>query len=194
MESRDLEAASRRWCHNPNASSSRMPVENSSHRRGRAGKASARKNDGLLPMPDYGDLGPPPTLAPGMSLLDGSLTALEQKIQPLAGMTSESTKGATDPASTMGLEKDTSSVALLDEDFVRGESIPGLKAGTKLAFGSANVVVASLATAAHSSDEDDLMDDWTVPEDDLMDDWTVPEEDLLDDWTVLEEDTEMAEA
>ena len=193
MESRDLEAASRRWCQNPNASSSRIPVENSNHRRGRAGKASAKKNDGLLPMPGYGDLGPPPTLAPGMSLLDGSLTALEQKIQPLAGMTSEFTRGATAPASTMGLEKDQSSVALLDEDFVKGESIPSLKAGTKLASGSANVVVAPVATAAHSSDEDDLMDDWTVPDDDLRDDWTVPE-DLMDDWTVLGEVTEMADA
>lgn len=185
MESRDLEAASRHWRQNPNASSSRTPVKVSSHRQGRAGKAAARKFDDLLPMPGYGDLGPPPTLAPGKSLLDGSLTALEPKIQPFSGMTSESIKGATAPASTMGLglEKDTSSVALLDEDFVRGGSIPSLKAGIKLASGSANVMVAPVAPAVHSTDEDDLMDDWTVPE-----------EDPMEDWTVLEEDTEMADA
>ncbi|CAF9942622.1 MAG: hypothetical protein ALECFALPRED_009861, partial [Alectoria fallacina] len=141
----------------------------------------------------YGDLGPPPSLAPGKSLLDGSLTALEPKIQSLSGMSSESIKGATAPATTMGLEKDTSSVALLDEDIVMETSTPSMETEVKPTSGSMNIgpflkktlrrltpgltpeikptpnstnVVVVAPAASPATDEDDVMDDWTVLEED----------------------------
>ena len=79
---------------------------------------------------------------------------------------SEPVEAATAPAPAMGIEENSISRFLLDEDFVMGEGIPSLEAGIKLASGSANVMVAPVATAAHSTDEDDVMEDWTGVEED----------------------------